>query len=66
MMIGAGGMAIAMLVIGASLSQATKEKATPALAATAFIFVYNTFFALGWLGVTYASCRSLTNDPAYC
>ncbi len=53
MMIGAAGMGISMLVMGTSLSFATKEYTTPAIAATVFIFVYNTFFALGWLGVTW-------------
>lgn len=46
-------MAISMLVMGASLSQATKQNTQPAIAATVFIFVYNSFFAIGWLGITW-------------
>lgn len=53
MMWGAAGMAVSLLVIGASLSYATEQNKGPAYAATVFIFVYDTFFALGWLGVTW-------------
>lgn len=53
MMWGAAGMAASLLVIGASLSYATEQNKGPAYAATVFIFVYDTFFALGWLGVTW-------------
>ena len=55
MMWGAAGMAVSLLVIGASLSYATETNKGPAYAATVFIFVYDTFFALGWLGVTWVS-----------
>lgn len=53
MMWGAAGMAVSLLVIGASLSYAAPQNKGPAYAATVFIFVYDTFFALGWLGVTW-------------
>ncbi|EME38944.1 hypothetical protein DOTSEDRAFT_180963 [Dothistroma septosporum NZE10] len=53
MMFGSAGMAVSLLVIGASLSYATPQNKGPAFAATVFIFVYDTFFALGWLGVTW-------------
>ncbi|KAI5364563.1 Putative major facilitator, sugar transporter, major facilitator superfamily [Septoria linicola] len=50
MMWGAAGMAVSLLVIGASLSTGSMSGA---YAATVFIFVYDTSFALGWLGVTW-------------
>lgn len=53
MMIGAAGTAISALIIGACLSQVTPQYKAPAYAATVFIFVFNTFFALGWLGITW-------------
>lgn len=53
MMWGAFGMAVSLVVIGSCLAYATEQNKKPALAATVFIFVYDTFFALGWLGVTW-------------
>lgn len=53
MMFGAAGLALSLLVIGACLSQATNGNRKPAIAATVFIFVYDTAFAIGWLGVTW-------------
>lgn len=50
MLWGAIGMAISLLIVGACLSAGTKP---PAYVATVFIFVYNSFFAMGWLGVTW-------------
>lgn len=55
MIFGAFGMAASLCIIGACLSFATQENKGPAYAATVFIFVYDTFFALGWLGVTWVS-----------
>ncbi|KAK3651592.1 hypothetical protein LTR56_004321 [Elasticomyces elasticus] len=60
MMGGAAGMAISLLVIGVSLSQATDTYRKPAIAATVFIFVYNTCFAVGWLGVTWLYPAEIT------
>ena len=50
---GAVGLALSMLVIGTSLSFASETNKTPAIIATVFIFVYDTAFAIGWLGVTW-------------
>ncbi|KAI9840615.1 MAG: hypothetical protein M1837_001511 [Sclerophora amabilis] len=47
---GAAGMAGCLLIIGACLSTGNQ---TAGYAATAFIFLFNSFFALGWLGVTW-------------
>ena len=52
MMFGAFGMAISLLIIGATLSTGSMSGA---YVATVFIFVYDSFFALGWLGVTWVS-----------
>lgn len=53
MMWGAAGMAGSLAIIGGCLAYATPDFKGPAYAATVFIFVYDTFFALGWLGVTW-------------
>ncbi|KAF2767235.1 general substrate transporter [Teratosphaeria nubilosa] len=53
MMSCAAGMAGCLLSIGACLSFANKSNKGPAYAATVFIFVYDSFFAIGWLGVTW-------------
>lgn len=53
MLWGAIGMGTSLLIIGACLSKATETYKAPAYAATVFIFVYNTCFAIGWLGVTW-------------
>jgi len=45
-------MALSLLIIGATLSTG---KMSGAYAATVFIFVYDSFFALGWLGITWVS-----------
>ncbi|KAK8237070.1 general substrate transporter, partial [Phyllosticta capitalensis] len=57
MLWGAMGMAISLLIVGACLSAGTKP---PAYVATVFIFVYNTFFAIGWLGVTWLYPAEIT------
>ncbi|CZT25677.1 probable sugar transporter STL1 [Ramularia collo-cygni] len=53
MLWGAIGMGVCLLVVGTCLSQATPTYKAPAYIATVFIFIYNTFFAIGWLGVTW-------------
>ncbi|KAI4738414.1 general substrate transporter [Aureobasidium sp. EXF-12298] len=50
MMWNAAGMGLAMMVAGIGLSQGTHGGA---LAATVMIFLFNTFFAIGWLGITW-------------
>lgn len=49
-------MALSLLIIGATLSTG---KMSGAYAATVFIFVYDSFFALGWLGITWVSFYTL-------
>ncbi|KAJ5172972.1 hypothetical protein N7492_005565 [Penicillium capsulatum] len=51
MLIGAGGMSIAMTVLAITTSFEGQSKA--GVAAAVFLFVFNSFFALGWLGMTW-------------
>lgn len=53
MMWGAAGMAISLAIIGGCLSHTTPDNKTGAYVATVFIFVYDTCFAIGWLGVAW-------------
>lgn len=60
MMIGAGGMMVSMAILAGTVSTGvTGETGAPVLAtgpgvaATVFLFVFNSFFALGWLGMTW-------------
>lgn len=57
MMFGAAGLAVSLCIIGGSLSSGTKKGA---IAATVFIFVYDTAFAIGWLGVTWLYPAEIT------
>lgn len=50
MMWNAAGMGLAMMVAGIGLSVGNQSGA---YAATVMIFLFNTFFAIGWLGVTW-------------
>lgn len=50
MMWNAAGMALSMMVAGIGLASGTKSGA---YAATVMIFLFNTFFAIGWLGITW-------------
>ena len=59
-MFGAGGLALSLPIIDTSLSQATESNRKPAIAATAFIFVYDTAFSIGWLGVTWLYLAEIT------
>lgn len=60
MMFGAAGLAISLVIIGGCLSGATQTNKKPAIAATVFIFVYDTAFAIGWLGVTWLYPAEIT------
>ncbi|KAF2622017.1 hypothetical protein BU25DRAFT_452287 [Macroventuria anomochaeta] len=60
-MFGSGGLLLSLLIIGDSLSQATETNRKPAIAATAFLIVYDTAFAIGWLGVTWLYQAEITS-----
>ena len=51
MLIGAAGMSISMIVLAITTSFEGDTK--PGIAAAVFLFVFNTFFAFGWLGMTW-------------
>ncbi|KAJ5871396.1 uncharacterized protein N7529_003749 [Penicillium soppii] len=51
MLIGAAGMSISMAVLAIATSFEGNSKA--GITAAVFLFVFNTFFALGWLGMTW-------------
>ncbi|KAF3019612.1 hypothetical protein E8E15_007702 [Penicillium rubens] len=58
MLFGAVGMSISMVVLAISDSISSSHKKTPigvkaGVAQTVFLFVFNTFFAIGWLGMTW-------------
>ncbi|KAJ6014496.1 hypothetical protein N7540_009087 [Penicillium herquei] len=51
MLVGAAGMSISMVVLAICTSFEGQSK--PGIAAAVFLFVFNTFFAFGWLGMTW-------------
>ncbi|KAL2002547.1 hypothetical protein VTN02DRAFT_6534 [Thermoascus thermophilus] len=51
MLIGAAGMSVSMIVLAVTTSFEGHSK--PGIAAAVFLFVFNTFFAWGWLGMTW-------------
>ncbi|KAJ5125479.1 hypothetical protein N7448_004799 [Penicillium atrosanguineum] len=51
MLIGAAGMSISMMVLAIATSFVGNSQA--GIAAAVFLFVFNTFFAWGWLGMTW-------------
>ncbi|TEY79613.1 hypothetical protein BOTCAL_0043g00170 [Botryotinia calthae] len=53
MITGALGMGLSSMVIGVCLSQTTEDYKAPGYVATAFIFIFIAFFAVGWLGITW-------------
>ncbi|OCK90430.1 sugar transporter STL1 [Cenococcum geophilum 1.58] len=50
MLFGAVGMSLSMAVLAATTSQ---NGAGAGIVAAAFLFIFNTFFAIGWLGMTW-------------
>jgi len=50
MLFGAAGQAMAMAVLAGTTSTVTKSSG---IAAAVFLFVFNSFFAVGWLGMTW-------------
>ncbi|KAJ5086772.1 hypothetical protein NUU61_008079 [Penicillium alfredii] len=51
MLIGAAGMSISMAVL--AITTSFEHQSKPGVAAAVFLFVFNTFFAWGWLGMTW-------------
>jgi len=55
MLFGAAGMAGSMAILAATnyMSQYNKGGSAPGVVSAVFLFVFNTFFAIGWLGMTW-------------
>ncbi|KAG8624945.1 hypothetical protein KVT40_006696 [Elsinoe batatas] len=51
MIFGAAGMSISMAVLAGTTTDASNSRL--GVAAAVFLFVFNTFFAIGWLGMTW-------------
>ena len=54
MLIGAAGMSISMAILAATNWSLTHQgNASAGYTQAAFLFIFNTFFAIGWLGMTW-------------
>lgn len=55
MLFGAAGMSFSMVILASMtyMSQVGKGGSTPGVISAVFLFVFNTFFAIGWLGMTW-------------
>ena len=67
MLFGAAGMSLSMVVLAATTSPAALKPVmgettnqAPAYVAAVFLFVFNTFFAIGWLGMTWLYPAEIT------
>jgi MFS family permease len=58
MIFGAAGMSVSMAVLAATTS--SFGNSSMGLAATVFLFVFNSFFAVGWLGMTWLYPAEIT------
>jgi MFS family permease len=69
MFFGAAGMAASMAILAGTVSTGTVDPETGApildttygVTAAVFLFVFNTFFAIGWLGMTWLYPAEITN-----
>lgn len=61
MLVGAAGMSISMMVLAIATSFVNNSKA--GVAAAVFLFVFNTFFAWGWLGMTWLYPAEIVSFP---
>ncbi|KAK3717853.1 hypothetical protein LTR37_005625 [Vermiconidia calcicola] len=61
MLFGAAGQAASMAILAATTSQAVgAQKTQYGIAAAVFLFVFNSFFAVGWLGMTWLYPAEIT------
>lgn len=58
MLFGAAGMSISMAILAGAISNVSNKSC--ALLATVFLFVFNSFFAVGWLGMTWLYPAEIT------
>lgn len=55
MLFGSAGQAASMAILAATTANAVGEKKTTyGIVAAVFLFVFNSFFAVGWLGMTWS------------
>jgi MFS family permease len=64
MLMGAAGMSISMIILAITTSFEGHSK--PGIAAAVFLFVFNTFFALGWLGMTWLYPAEIVRLLTFC
>lgn len=58
MLFGAAGQAASMAILAAATANAVGEQKTKyGIVAAVFLFVFNSFFAIGWLGMTWYVSR---------
>ena len=62
MLFGVTGMSGSMVILAVMnyLSQNNEGGSAPGIVSAVFLFVFNTFFAVGWLGMTWVSPLSLS------
>lgn len=67
MMFGAAGMSGSMVVLAATSwgSQEPQNSKGAGIAAAVFLFVFNTFFAIGWLGYVSGLRHLMLQSPSY-
>lgn len=59
---GAGGMAASLAIIAGCLSTGESKGA---IGATVFIFIYDTCFAIGWLGIGWVSSAFVAHNDMF-
>lgn len=59
MIFGAIGQSISMAILAGTTAVAEQNQAA-AITAAVFLFVFNTFFAVGWLGMTWLYPAEIT------
>lgn len=62
MIFGAIGTSLSMVVL--AISTSFEGQTAPGLVATVFLFIFNTFFAIGWLGMTWLYPAEIVRSPA--
>lgn len=61
MLIGAVGMSLSMAVL--AIATSFEKNAKAGICAAVFLFVFNTFFAFGWLGMTWLYPAEIVRFP---
>lgn len=64
MLVGAAGMSLSMVVLAITTSFEGQTK--PGIVAAVFLFVFNTFFAWGWLGMTWLYPAEIVRRTPHC